>query len=81
MILGSCRVCIIENDRQTMAGSLGELHVALDDGLEHQFLEVALHLVVDLVGQSQTTVVHRQQEALDLELGIQLVARLRVASV
>ena len=72
MVLRTCGICIVEDGGQSVTGSLAELHVALDDGIEHEFLEVALHLVVDLVGQAQTTVVHRQQEALDLEFGIEL---------
>ena len=36
-------------------------------------VEVLLHLGVDLVGQTQTAVVHRQQEALDHERGIEAV--------
>ena len=52
--------------------SVAQFHVALDDGLEHQFLEVAFHFVVDLVGLSQARVVHRQQEAFDFEGRVQL---------
>ena len=33
---------------------------------------MALHLVVNLVGQTQTAVVHGEQKALDLELGVEL---------
>ena len=53
-----------------MTGTLREFYVTLDDCLEYQFLEVTFHLVVDLVCQSESTVVHRQEESLDLELGI-----------
>ena len=73
MVLRTGGVCVVEDHGQTVAGTLRQFHVTLDDGLEHQFLEVALHLVVDLVGQSEATVVHRQQESLDLQLRIQLV--------
>ena len=54
-----------------MTGSLRQLHVALDDRLKYQFLEVAFHLVVYLACQTQTTVVHREQESLNLELRVQ----------
>ncbi len=57
---------------KTVALTLAQLHVALDDGLEHQLLEVALHLVVNLIGQTQTAVVHGKQEALYLEFGVEL---------
>ena len=73
MVLATCRVCIVQDHGQSVARSLGELDITLDDGLEHQFLEVALHLVVDLVGQAQTTVEHRQQETFDLQVRVQLV--------
>ena len=55
-----------------MARTLAQFHVALDDSLEYQFLEVALHLVVNLVGESEAAVVHRQQETFYFELRIQL---------
>ena len=55
-----------------MAWTLAELHVALNDGLEHKFLEVAFHFVVYLIGQSETAVVHCQQEAFDFERWVQL---------
>ena len=71
MVLGTCGVGVVENDGQTVAGAFRELHVALDDGLENQFLEMAFHLVVDLVGQAQTTVVHGQQESLDLQFRVE----------
>ena len=54
-----------------MARSLGEFHIAADDGFEHQLLEMALHLIVNLIGKAQTTVEHRQQEAFNLELRIE----------
>ena len=73
MVLCTSGVCIVENDGQTMTGTLGEFYVTLDDGFEYQFLEVALHLIVDLVSQSQTTVVHRQQETFNLQLRVQFV--------
>jgi hypothetical protein len=50
VVLGTCGVGIVEDDRQTVAWSLGELDIALDDGLENELLEVALHLIVDLIG-------------------------------
>ena len=49
-----------------------EFDITLDNGFEHQFLEVALYFVVNLVGKTQTRVVHRQQEALDFQFRIEL---------
>ena len=53
-----------------MRGTLREFHVTLDNGLEHQLLEVTFHLVINLVGQAQTRIVHGEQEAFYLELRI-----------
>ncbi len=64
--------CIVEDDWETVARTFAQLHVALDDGLEHQFLEVSLHLVVNLVGKAETAVVHGEQEAFDLEFRVEL---------
>ena len=72
MVLRSGGVSVIEDHRQTVAGALRELHVALDHGFEDQFLEMTLHLIIDLVGKSQSAVVHSQQEALDFELRVEL---------
>ena len=52
MVLGSIAFCIVKDNWETMARALAQLHVALDYGLEHQFLEVAFHLVVYLVGKA-----------------------------
>ena len=54
MVLRTGGVGVIENDRQSVTGTLGEFDIALNDGLEHQLLEVALYLVVNLIGKAQT---------------------------
>ena len=71
MVLTAGGVCVVKDDGKTVTRTLAQFDVTLDDGLEHQLLEMTFHLVVDLVGQTQTTVVHRQQESLDLQLRIQ----------
>ena len=68
----SCRVGIVEYDRQSVAWALAKLDVALDDGLENEFLEVTFHLVVDLVGQSEAAVIHGQEEPFYLESWVEL---------
>ena len=55
-----------------MTGSFAQLHVALNNRLEHQRLKMSSHLLVNLVCQTQTAVVHRQEEALYLQFRIQL---------
>ena len=57
-----------------MAGGFAELDVALDDGLEDQSFEVGLDLFVDLIIEACTAIVHRHQEALYIELGIESLA-------
>ena len=54
-----------------MRRSLAQTHIARNDGIEHQVPEMAFHLFIHLVAQSQTVVKHRQQEAFDLQLRIQ----------
>ena len=41
-----------------MAGRLAEFNIALDDGLEDQFLEVAFDLLEYLVGKSESRIIH-----------------------
>ena len=71
VILGPRRVGIVQDDRQTVARTFAELHVSLNHRLEDQLLEVPLHLVVNLVSQTQTTVVHRQEKTFDFQLRVQ----------
>ncbi len=66
----ACCIGIVEDGGNAVAGCFAELDIALDDCLEYEFAEVALHLFVDLVCQSQTTIIHSQEEALNLEAGI-----------
>ena len=54
-----------------MARRLAQADVAGYDGVEYHFGEVPLELFVDLVGQTQTCVVHGEQEAFDLKTGIE----------
>ena len=54
-----------------MTRTFAQLHVTLNDRLEDQFLEMSFHLVIDLVGQTQATVVHSQQKSLDFQLLIE----------
>ena len=74
MVDRSTAVGIVEEGRQTVAGGFAELDVALDDGLEDQSFEVGLNLFVDLIIEACTAIVHRHQEALYIELGIESLA-------
>ena len=49
MVSGAVALCIVEDDWESVARAFAQFHVALNHRLEHQFLEVALHLVVNLV--------------------------------
>ena len=52
MVLRAGRVGIVENNGQPMTGALREFHITLNHGFEHQLLEMTLHFVVNLVGQT-----------------------------
>ena len=54
-----------------MRRSLAQTHVTRNHRIEDQIPEVAFHLFIDLVAESQTVVEHRQQETLDLQIGVQ----------
>ena len=71
MVLGSSGVCVIEYGRQSVTRCFGELHIALDDGLEYEFLEMSFYFIVNLVGQTETGVVHREQESFYFKSGVQ----------
>ena len=53
-----------------MAWTFAKFYVALNHGLEYQLLEVSLHLVVNLVGKTKTTIVHGEKETLYFEFRI-----------
>ena len=69
---GTTALRVVEQSRQTMARSLAETRVARNNGGEHYIAKVALELLIDLVGKSQTCVIHSEQEALDVETAIKL---------
>ena len=71
VVLAACALCVVEDGRQTVAWTLAEFDISLDDGFEHQFLEMPFHLVIDLVGQTKAAVVHCQQESLDFQMRIE----------
>ena len=54
-----------------MTRSLTQFHIALNYGLEHQSLEVTLHLIENLVCQTQTGIEHREEETFNLQFRVQ----------
>ena len=50
MILGSGRVGIIQYCRNAVAGSFAQFDVTLYNCLEYQFLKMAFHFIINLVG-------------------------------
>ena len=72
IVLGSCRIGIIQDGRDSMAGCLAQFYITLDDGLEYQFLKMAFHLVINLICQTQARVEHGQQESFYFKRRIQL---------
>ena len=55
-----------------MTRCLTELNVARNNRVEHHVTKVAFQLLVNLVGQTQPCVVHREQEALNAQGWIEL---------
>ena len=49
-----------------MTRGFGQLDIALNDCLEHQFLEMPLYISIYLIGQFQTRIIHGKQETLNL---------------
>ena len=74
MIDRSTAIGIVEQSWQTVARSLTQLDIALDDGLEDQVLEVLLDLLIDLIVEPSTAIVHSHQEAFDLQPCIETLA-------
>ena len=72
MVFAACRLSVVENNGQAVTWTFAQFHIALYHRFEHQFLEMSLYLIVDLVGQAQAAVVHREQETLNFQLRIQL---------
>ena len=50
-----------------MRWGLAQADVSWYDGVEHHVAEMSLELLVYLVSESQTGIVHRKQESLDLK--------------
>ena len=71
MVDGPDAFLIVEDCGQTVGRSLRELDVTLNNGSEHQFLEMPLHLVINLVGQTQAAVIHRKEKTFNFQSGIQ----------
>lgn len=63
----ACCVGVVEDGWHAVAWCFAEFDVALDDGFEDEFAEVAFYFFVDLVGQSESAVVHGEQEAFYFE--------------
>src|SRR5215469_12680894 len=77
-LLGELRIAlcalavdVIENNRLAKTRSFCKPHVARNDALKHLCTEEASQVGGDLTRQSRALIVHRQQDALDLEIGIQ----------
>ena len=50
-----------------MTRRFAEAYVTRNDGIEHHVGEMPLEFFVNLIGQTQAGVVHRQQESFDFE--------------
>ena len=65
---------VVVVDRLAVARRLGKAHIAGDDGRIHLAGEVALDLFRNLEGEIRAPVEHREQNAFELEAGIQAAA-------
>ena len=72
--LGAPRVGPIQGDRLPVARGLGQADVARDHGIEHGLGEMRPHLDRHFGGQVRPCVVHRENDALHGEVGIQVIA-------
>ena len=71
MVESSFGVGVVHERRYAVAGRFAEPDVALYDGVEYQFAEVLFQFFLNLVAQSQTGVVHGEQETFDFEVGVE----------
>ena len=69
---GAAAVGVILRHGHAVAGRLADAGVARDDRVEDHVAEVALQLLINLVGEPETGVIHGEQEALDAQAGIEL---------
>ena len=65
--LRAARLRVVQHHRQAVAGRFAEPDVPRDDGVERLFLEELPHVARHLLAQVRALVVHRQQDALDVE--------------
>ena len=54
-----------------MTRSFAKTYVAWNHRVKHHIAEIALKFFINLIGQTQTRVVHCQQEPFDLKIGIE----------
>lgn len=64
---------IIGDDGLTVARGLRDPHRARNRGAEHLLREVRTHVLGDLCAEVRPTVVHRQQDRRDRQLGIEVL--------
>ena len=57
---------------RSMRGGFAQSYVAGDDGVEYHIAEMGFQLLINLISQPQTRIIHRQQESFNLKSGIEL---------
>src|SRR5512138_1777565 len=62
---------VVEDDRLAVAGRLAQPDVSRDHGAEHSPREVVADLPGHLLGQVDSTIVHREEDALDLQARVE----------
>src|SRR6185436_6967195 len=68
---GALAANVVKHDRLPKTGCFTQADISRYDGLEHFLLEVSLDFLDDLTGQVGPVVIHGQQNALDLQSGVQ----------
>src|ERR1051325_10978105 len=72
IILRAARVDVVEQRRLPVARALAQAHVARDDGVKQQLGKMLADLVGDLVREVVPDIEHREQDAFEMEAGVQL---------
>src|SRR5215469_2735229 len=70
---GSGRLEVVEHDRFSMAGRLGDPHVPRNDRLEYLAAQMTLDLAFDLSGETGPPIEHCENHALDGESRVEFL--------
>jgi hypothetical protein len=69
--LGAARTPVVKSNGPPVTGSLGQTDISRNDGLEEAIFEVFAEGLGDLLGQIGAVVIHGEEDALDLDVGVE----------